>query len=196
VELSRRIKTQPATVVHPWPPVFSEHSRVLILGTLPSPTSRAQGFYYGHPHNIFWPALATVLGVPEPKQDPGSRKAFVLAHDLALWDVLQQADITGASDASIANPVANRMRPLIEATCVKAVFTVGKTADKLYRELCVEEAGIESVYLPSTSPANRAQHATEEFRRRWLLVRDALAQGEAAHDALARDALVRGEVSP
>ena len=34
-----------AQVVHPLEPVWDAHSRVLILGTMPSPASRAQGFY-------------------------------------------------------------------------------------------------------------------------------------------------------
>ena len=34
-------------VEHPFEPVFSPQSRVLILGSLPSVRSRAEGFYYG-----------------------------------------------------------------------------------------------------------------------------------------------------
>lgn len=36
-------------VVHEIEPVFDERSRVLVLGTMPSPVSRAEGFFYGHP---------------------------------------------------------------------------------------------------------------------------------------------------
>ena len=39
-------------VIHPLAPVFDAHSRVLILGTMPSPKSRETGFYYGHPQNL------------------------------------------------------------------------------------------------------------------------------------------------
>ena len=39
--------------VHPFPPVFDAFSRVLILGTMPSPKSRQTGFYYGNPQNRF-----------------------------------------------------------------------------------------------------------------------------------------------
>ena len=34
-------------------PIWDENSRILILGTYPSPKSREQGFYYGHPQNRF-----------------------------------------------------------------------------------------------------------------------------------------------
>ena len=36
-------------VNHEFPPVFDKRSRVLMLGTMPSPKSRENGFYYGHP---------------------------------------------------------------------------------------------------------------------------------------------------
>ena len=36
-------------VFHTIPPVYDETSRVLLLGTMPSPKSREAGFYYGHP---------------------------------------------------------------------------------------------------------------------------------------------------
>lgn len=41
------------SVIHPLPPLFDANSRVLILGTMPSPKSRQNGFYYAHPQNRF-----------------------------------------------------------------------------------------------------------------------------------------------
>lgn len=41
-------------VTHEFDAFFDKDSRVLILGTIPSPKSREQGFYYGHPQNRFW----------------------------------------------------------------------------------------------------------------------------------------------
>lgn len=54
-------KNREETVVHTFQPVYDENSRVLMLGTMPSPKSREQGFYYGHPRNRFWPVLALSL---------------------------------------------------------------------------------------------------------------------------------------
>ena len=45
-------------------PVFGPGSRALILGSWPSPKSWDMGFYYGHPHNRFWPLLARLTGEP------------------------------------------------------------------------------------------------------------------------------------
>ena len=49
-------------IIHSIEPVFDAESRVLILGTMPSPKSREVQFYYGHPQNRFWRVLAAVLG--------------------------------------------------------------------------------------------------------------------------------------
>ena len=48
-------------VVHEIPPVYDARSRVLILGTIPSPKSREYGFFYGHPQNRFWKVLAALF---------------------------------------------------------------------------------------------------------------------------------------
>ena len=46
------------TIVHDIPPLYDAESRVLLLGSLPSPKSREAHFFYGHPRNRFWPVLA------------------------------------------------------------------------------------------------------------------------------------------
>lgn len=53
-------------VVHPFSPVVDGHSRVLILGSLPSVKSRENHFYYGHPQNRFWKVLAGVCQAEVP----------------------------------------------------------------------------------------------------------------------------------
>ena len=50
-----------AEIVNPFAPVYDAHSKVLILGTMPSPKSRENGFYYGHPQNRFWRVMASLL---------------------------------------------------------------------------------------------------------------------------------------
>ena len=42
-------------------PVYDKNAHTLIVGTWPSPKSREQGFYYGHPQNRFWPLMARLL---------------------------------------------------------------------------------------------------------------------------------------
>lgn len=161
-------------IVHPWGPVFDSESRVLILGTIPSPKSREAGFSYGHPQNIFWETLATVLGKQTPEYDTGTRKMFVLENHIAIWDVLHSCEIDGASDFSIRNPVPNKFASLLEKTKIEKIFTTGKKATELFERLCVDEAGMKPVYLPSTSPANRAMHKRPDFLSLWNEVAKAL----------------------
>ena len=65
-------------VIHPLAPVFDAHSRVLILGTMPSPKSRETGFYYGHPQNRFWRVMAELLDEPFPADDAYRRHICLL----------------------------------------------------------------------------------------------------------------------
>ena len=142
-------------IIHSIEPVFDAESRVLILGTMPSPKSREVQFYYGHPQNRIWRVLAAVLGEEVPQSVP-EKKAMLLRHRIALWDVLAECEITGASDSSIRNPVANDLSVILDHAPVQAVFTTGATAWKLYTRLQKPHTGIEAVRLPSTSPANCA----------------------------------------
>ena len=140
---------------HTLEPVFDAHSRVLMLGTMPSPKSREAQFYYAHPQNRFWPTLAKLFSEPTP-QTGEERRAFALRRGIALWDVLQSCEIEGASDASIRHAVPNELSIVLDSAPIRAVFTTGRRAYELYNRLCLHKmTEISCVCLPSTSPANR-----------------------------------------
>ena len=143
------------SVVHPIEPVFDADSKILILGTMPSPKSREAGFYYSHPRNRFWPVLAALFGEEVPKEN-SQKRSLLLRHQVALWDVIASCEIAGASDTSIRNAVPNPIEELIAKTQIKAVYTTGQKAYQLYQKHCFSKTGIEAVPLPSTSPANAA----------------------------------------
>ena len=147
------MSSEQGRALHEFPPVFDERSRELILGTMPSPKSRELGFYYMHPQNRFWRTLSKALGEPLPADIPG-RREMCLRNGVALWDVLAECTITGASDSSIKNPVPNRLETIFRAADIRAVFTTGKKAQSLYERFFPESMA--AVCLPSTSPANRA----------------------------------------
>ncbi|MDR3242333.1 MAG: DNA-deoxyinosine glycosylase [Clostridiales Family XIII bacterium] len=163
-------------VVHPWPPVFDETARVLILGTMPSPKSLEAKFYYGHPQNVFWKTMAAVLGDETPASGPQAREAFLLKHHVAVWDVLKACEIDGARDDRIRNAEVNIFRPLIDRTEIQKIFTTGKKATTLFNRYCAAEAGMKAIYLPSTSPANRGRQSRPEFAALWAQVGEALCQ--------------------
>lgn len=140
-------------IEHGIPPVFNAESRVLILGTMPSPKSRENGFYYMHPQNRFWRVISTVLGEPLPTTN-GERASLLLKNKIALWDTLAQCDIIGASDCSVKNAAPNDLSIITDTADIKAIFTTGKAAYKYYCRFQQESTGIEAICLPSTSPAN------------------------------------------
>lgn len=108
-------------VTHEFDAFFDKDSRVLILGTIPSPKSREQGFYYGHPQNRFWKVLADVLGEEFP-QTVEERKRFLKRNHIALWDVLESCEIKGASDVSIRNARPNDMNRILRAADIRAIL--------------------------------------------------------------------------
>ena len=155
------------TVLHTIPPIVSSESEMLILGTMPSPKSREQAFYYAHPQNRFWPALALALGEPAPATIE-EKTSLILRHRLALWDVLYRCDITGASDASIKNPVANDIPALIASSSIHRVLCTGATSARLYTRLVYPQTNIPCETLPSPSAANarmRLEDLVREYQR-------------------------------
>lgn len=148
------------TVTHCFEPVFDENSRVLLLGTMPSPKSRENGFYYSHPQNRFWRVMAYLLEQETP-QSPAQKREMLLANGIAVWDVLRSCSIAGASDASIRDAVPNDLSVIVKSARISAVFTTGQKAYALYKRHCEKETGIEAIGLPSTSPANRARRSFE-----------------------------------
>lgn len=151
-------------VEHGFGPVWDVESRVLILGSMPSPKSRAAAFYYMHPQNRFWPVMQALFADPDDAADvagdtPESRRAFALRHHIALWDVIASCDITGASDASIRNAVPNDLTPILRSAPIAHIFTTGAKSAQLYRKLieprlAAADITIGMTQLPSTSPAN------------------------------------------
>ena len=142
-------------VYHTLEPVFDLSSRILILGTMPSPKSREAQFYYAHPQNRFWPTLARLFDEPLP-QTSDARRELALRHGIALWDVLQSCEIEGAADASIRDAVPNELSVVLDNAPIQAVFTTGRRAYELYNRLCLHKmTELECICLPSTSPANR-----------------------------------------
>lgn len=141
------------TVTHEIQPVLDSRSRVLLLGTMPSPASREQGFYYGHPQNRFWRILAAIFDEPAPRTIEEKRD-MLLRHHIALWDVLASCEIEGASDASIRDAQPNNLARIFDAADIRAVFATGTKAGELYRKLIEPTLGVPCTTLPSTSPAN------------------------------------------
>lgn len=157
-------------VVQPFAPIYDKHSKVLILGSLPSVKSREQGFYYGHPQNRFWKVTAAVFGEPVPKTIE-EKKAMLLRNRLAVWDVIESCDIIGSSDSSVKNAEAADVAGLLSSSAIERVYVNGALAGKLYDRYLFARTGIAAVRLPSTSPAN-ARWNLEALIESWEVIRE------------------------
>lgn len=142
-------------VEHPIKPVYDKNSRILILGSFPSVKSREANFFYGHPQNRFWKVLATVFEAEVPVTIE-EKRAFLLEHRVAVWDVIKSCDIVGSSDSSIKNVVPNDLREILSQAEIKQIFVNGKKAEQFYKKYIENEIGRKAICLPSTSPANAA----------------------------------------
>ena len=156
------------TVIHPIPPVFDRNSKILILGSFPSVKSREGHFFYHHPQNRFWKTLAGVLDVPVP-DTIAEKKAFLLSHRIALWDVIASCSIEGSSDSSIRDVVPNDLSVILSTADIRAIFCNGKTSWNHYRKYHEAVTGIPAVSLPSTSPANAAW-SLEKLKGAWNVI--------------------------
>lgn len=148
-------------------PVWDTQSRILILGTFPSPQSFASGFYYGHPRNRFWPLLAGLLDEAVPRTVE-EKRALLLRRRIALWDVLETCDITGAADSTIRNPVPNNIDGLLKKAPVRQIFCNGAKAYQYFQKFQAD-CPVKAHKLPSTSPANAA-FSMERLRGEWACI--------------------------
>ena len=188
-------------VSHPIPPVWNSESKILILGTMPTPKSREAGFFYMHPQNRFWNVIAEVFeekfeyknngikadvalpaastqksaAAPDISAAITERRNFLLRHHLAMWDVLASCKITGAADSSIKNAIANDFTEILENSQTHHIICTGKTAFNLWQKKCA--ALYELRYnltvhcLPSTSPAN-AQWSKDGLVEEYFIIRN------------------------
>ncbi len=195
-------------ISHGFEPVFDQRSRVLILGSFPSVLSRKNDFYYGNPQNRFWRVMTAALAsapsleiaspplnlttaaeaqpeastdLPAP-QTIAEKKLLLLEHGIALWDVIEECDIKGSSDASIKNVVPSKIERITKAARIDAVICNGACAGRLYKRFLQWQTGIEACVLPSTSPANAAW-SLERLEQRWSSELDAVFAGLSNRDA-------------
>ena len=134
-------------------PVVDDKCRILILGSFPGEASLKAAQYYAHPRNHFWPLLSQVLNEDLVTLPYPARLQRVLAHGIGLWDVIAACAREGSLDSAIRHAQANdfdRLRHLCPQ--LRRVCFNGKTSGK-YAPL-FEDAGFETLVLPSSSPAN------------------------------------------
>lgn len=159
-------------VIHEIPPVYDGNSRILILGSFPSVKSRESRFFYGHPQNRFWKVLSALTGAALPRTVE-EKRALLLEHHIAVWDVIACCNIEGSSDSSIRDVVPNDLNRILEAADIRRIYCNGGKSYELYRRFCEPVTGRAAVKLPSTSPANAACRL-EQLTEQWSVISEYL----------------------
>jgi len=130
---------------------------------MPGQASLRENQYYAHPRNAFWQLMESIFGI-----DRGLayevRCSQLLAHGVAVWDVLQSCSRRGSLDADIINSsiVANDFSKFYAThQSIQSIYFNGTVAQKSYRRYVLPHlpevmADIRQLRLPSTSPAHAA----------------------------------------
>ncbi|WP_158096068.1 DNA-deoxyinosine glycosylase [Cloacibacillus sp. An23] len=153
-------------------PLINENSKILILGSLPGVRSLAESRYYAHPQNKFWKIIYGAWGLT-PDADFDARYGFILAHGLALWDVIKCARREGSADGSIRDETPNDV-PALLAThpAVSLIIFNGGFAFAKYKKY-FGLPKIEYRKMLSTSPACAGRDKEREEMWRAALRRAA-----------------------
>lgn len=191
--------TVPSARWHGLPPVAGAHTVVLVLGSFPGVASLQARQYYAHPQNHFWKILQALWPQhPLPPAGPDGypdRCAWLLARGLGLWDVYQSCEREGSLDTSIRHARLNDFA-LLRSVCPQLAALAHNGAESFrhaqaalaglsaagHVSLLPHDVGnaggasagrpIESVRLPSTSPAN----ASWSFERKLTAWADVMAR--------------------
>ena len=153
---------------HGFPAVYDYNSRILILGSHPSVKSKEQGFFYMHPSNRFWKVLSRLLNVDLVSTTIPERKSVLLKNNIALYDVVEECDIIGSSDATIRNVVYADIPTIIDSSKISHIFLNGQKAYTLFTRAFPQYACI-ATPLPSTSPAN-ASFTLDRLLNEWSVI--------------------------
>jgi TDG/mug DNA glycosylase family protein len=134
-------------------PVIDEHSKILILGTIPGVQSLEKKQYYANVRNQFWEIIYTLFE-EIPSSNYEDKKLFLLKRKIAIWDVIDSCQREGSLDSKIKDERINDFCTLFKAyPNIKSVFFNGKKAFKIFvNTVGINFTNIKFIIFPSTSP--------------------------------------------
>lgn len=157
-------------VKHTLTPIYNSDSKILILGSIPSITSRNNNFYYSHKQNRFWKIINILFKVNLNTIE--EKKEFLLKNNIALFDMIKECEINASSDSSIKNIKINNIKKIINNSKIKYIFCEGKLSYNLYLKH-YSYLNLETFYLPSTSSAN-ARYKLENLLKEYKIIKEKL----------------------
>jgi TDG/mug DNA glycosylase family protein len=135
-------------------PVGSADARLLILGSLPGEASLAAQRYYAHPTNQFWRLLGFAICEELAALDYELRLERLAGRDIALWDVVAEAQRAGSLDVAIRAATSNALVDYVpKHPRLEAVAFNGRTAAAIGRAALGDVTRLALIDLPSSSAA-------------------------------------------
>ena len=148
-------------LLHGLPPIIGDDTESLILGNMPSVMSLGAQEYYANPRNAFWRITGEIFGF-DPSAPYDVRTATLIAHGVAVWDVLRSCRRVGSLDSAVEpdSMAPNDFGQLFEAhPRINRVFFNGAAAEKNFNRLVRVAPDLQYRRLPSTSPAQTMPYA-------------------------------------
>ncbi len=153
-----------------FPPIISETSEILILGSVPGVRSLEAQEYYAHPQNHFWKIVFNLFG-REFTANYAQKIDFLTDNKIALWDVIETCERKGSLDTEIRNEESNDIAGLLgEFPNIRAVFCNGQKAHKNLLHIIGKDPSIPVHLMPSTSPLHTI--GFEKKLEAWSLIKD------------------------
>ena len=136
-----------------FPPIVSEDSEILILGSVPGIKSLEMQEYYAHPQNKFWRILFELFQ-EDFTADYAEKIELLKKNKIAVWDVIDSCERKGSLDTEIKNEAHHDILQLLQDfPSIKVIFCNGQKSFKSLRKILPDDLKIAILVLPSTSPA-------------------------------------------
>lgn len=75
------------------------------------------------------------------------KKAFMLKHNIALWDTIYSCDIIGSSDSSIKNVEPTDLKSIVDNSKIEKVICNGKISGKYYEKYQMKYLGLNQTFF-------------------------------------------------
>ena len=156
-------------MIYSFAPIIDEQCKILILGSMPSVKSLAQGEYYGNRQNYFWPMMFELFGKPY-SADYQKKQELLLTQHIALWDVLRSCEREGSLDSQIKGEQPNDIEALLrDYPQIEAILLNGGKAAQSFKRYFPHIYEQRPCYqMPSTSPAHTMRRS--EKLAKWRII--------------------------
>ena len=136
-----------------FPPIVSEDSKILILGSVPGIKSLEMQEYYAHPQNKFWRILFELFN-EDYTTDYAEKIDLLKKNKIAVWDVIDSCERKGSLDNEIKNENHHNILQLLhDFPSIKVIFCNGQKSFRTLEKILPDDPKIPVFVLPSTSPA-------------------------------------------